>query len=213
MITPVYDLAGYEKVTVVITAKSISKTSSSKFTISTGTDSYEVTCPGGTEFKTYVVELNCEEMDQLTFAGTRNYPQFQKILIYAGELDENSLRDVVEEGDASSRLVTGITGKNYTVDGLTSGGTFYYRVKAHYVDGTSSDWTKSEKITLFENTHNYERGDVNHDGSINISDVVALINGELSGGGYCDICCDVNGDGAVSISDVTTLINLVLSGH
>ena len=213
LITPVYDLAGYEKVTVVVTAKSISKTSSSKFTISTGTDSYEVTCPGGTEFKTYVVELNCEEMDQLTFAGTRNYPQFQKILIYAGELDENSLRDVVEEGDASSRLVTGITGKNYTVDGLTAGGTFYYRVKAHYVDGTSSDWTKSEKITLFENTHNYERGDVNHDGSINISDVVALINGELSGGGYCDICCDVNGDGTVSISDVTTLINLVLSGH
>lgn len=213
LITPVYDLAGYEKVTVVITAKSISKTSSSKFTISTGTDSREITCPGGTEFKTYVVELNCEEMDQLTFAGTRNYPQFQKILIYAGVLDENSLRAVAEEGDASSRLVMGITGKNYTVDGLTAGGTFYYRVKAHYVDGTSSDWTKSEKITLFENTHNYERGDVNHDGSINISDVVALINGELSGGGYCDICCDVNGDGAVSISDVTTLINLVLSGR
>ena len=213
LITPVYDLAGYEKVTVVITAKSISKNSSSRFTISTGIDSREVTCPGGTEFKTYVVELNCEEMDQLTFAGTSNYPQFQKILIYAGELDENGLRAIAEEGDADGRLVTGIKGKTYTVSDLIPGGTFYYRVKAHYVDGTSSDWSKSEKVTLFENGHNFDRGDVNHDGAVTISDVTELINRMLFGTGGCDICCDVNDDGSVTISDVTELINILLIGH
>ena len=210
LITPVYDLAGYEKVTVVIAAKSISKNSSSRFAISTGTDSYEVTCPGGTEFKTYVVELNCEEMDQLTFAGKSNYPQFQQIWIYAGQLDETDVRAVVEEGDAHGRLVTGITGKSYTVNDLTPGGTFYYRVKAHYVDGTSSDWSKSEKVTLFENGHGYETGDVNHDGAVTISDVTALINRLLSGEGGCDICSDVNGDGRVDISDVIALINKLL---
>ena len=213
LITPVYDLAGYEKVTVVITAKSISKTGSSRFTISTGSGSREITCPGGTEFKTYVVKLNCGEMDQLTFAGTSNYPQFQKILIYAGELDENGLRDVAEQGDANSRVVTGITGKNYTVDGLTAGGTFYYRVMAHYVDGTSSDWTKSEKVTLFENSHSFAVGDVNHDGAVTIADVTGLINRLLNQTDGCDVCCDVNGDGRIDIGDVTELIATLLRGH
>lgn len=213
LITPVYDLAGYEKVTVVIAAKSISKNSSSRFTISTGVDSREITCPGGTEFKTYVVVLNCQETDQLTFAGKSNYPQFQQIWIYAGELEENQLRAVVEEGDASGRLVTGIKGKSYTVGNLTPGGTFYYRVKAHYVDGTSSDWSKSEKVTLFENGHGFDRGDVNHDGSVNITDVTELINRLLFGTGGCEICCDVNADGAINITDVTELINILLAVH
>ncbi len=213
LITPVYDLPGYEKVTVVITAKSISKTGSSKFTISTGVESREITCPGGTEFKTYVVKLNCEEMDQLTFAGTSNYPQFQKILIYAGEYDEQQLCAVNSEDDADSRLVTGITGKNYVVDGLTPGGTFYYRVMAHYVDGTSSDWTRSEKVTLFENSHCFDLGDVNHDGAVTVADVTTLINRVLSGTGGCDICGDVNGDERIDIGDITGLINIVLRGR
>ena len=213
LITPVYDLAGYEKVTAVIVAKSIHKNSSSRFTVSTGIDSQEVTCPGGTEFKTYVVKLSCEEMDQLTFAGKSNYPQFQAIWIYAGDLDEQLLKAVNEEGDADSRLVTGITGKSYTVDNLTPGGTFYFRVKAHYVDGTSSDWSKSQRVTLFENGHGYDLGDVNHDGKVNISDVTDLINRLLSGNGGCDICADVNGDNAININDVTDLINLLLRAH
>jgi len=213
LITPVYDLTDYNKVTVVITAKSISKTGSSRFTVSTGIASREITCPGGTEFKTYVVVLNCEEMDQLTFAGTSNYPQFQKILIYAGVLDENSLRAVAEQGDANSRVVTGITSKNYTVADLTPGGTFYYRVKAHYVDGTSSDWSKSEKVTLFENSHDFDLGDVNHDGALTIGDVTELINRLLSGAGGCDICCDVNGNERIDIGDVTALVSILLQGH
>ena len=213
LITPFYDLAGYEKVTVVITAKSISKTSSSRFTISTSVASREITCPGGTEFKTYVVKLNCEELDQLTFAGKSNYPQFQKILIYAGDYDEQQLSTVNEEGGADSRLVTGITDKSYTVSNLTAGGTFYYRVKAYYIDGTASEWSKSERVTLFENSHNFELGDVNHDGAINIGDVTDLINRLLRHTGACDICGDVNGDNAINICDVTALINRLLSGH
>ncbi len=213
LITPVYDLAGYEKVTVVITAKSISKTSSSRFTVSTSKASREITCPGGTEFKTYVVELSCEEMDQITFAGKSNYPQFQKILIYAGELDETSLRAVAEQDDPNSRIVTGLTAKNYTVTDLTPGDTFFYRVKAHYVDGTTSDWSKSEKVTLFENSHDFDLGDVNHDGALTIGDVTALINRLLSGAGGCDICCDVNGNDRIDIGDVTTLVNILLQGH
>ena len=58
------------------------------------------------------------------------------------------------------------------------------------------------------------RGDVNGDGSVNISDVTALINYLLSGNavGVNLGGADVNQDGNVNISDVTALINYLLSG-
>lgn len=57
-----------------------------------------------------------------------------------------------------------------------------------------------------------EPGDVNGDGSINISDVTALIDLLLSGG-EISAGADVNGDGHVDISDVTALIDRLLSGN
>ena len=58
-------------------------------------------------------------------------------------------------------------------------------------------------------------GDVNDDGSVNISDVTTLIDYLLSGDGT-DInilAADCNQDGSVNISDVTTLIDYLLSGN
>ena len=58
------------------------------------------------------------------------------------------------------------------------------------------------------------RGDVNGDGSVNISDVTALIN-YLLGGSASDInmtAADCNTDGSVTIIDVTALINYLLGG-
>lgn len=59
------------------------------------------------------------------------------------------------------------------------------------------------------------RGDVNGDDRINISDVTALIDFLLSGDDS-DINranSDVNEDGKINISDVTALIDYLLSGH
>ena len=56
------------------------------------------------------------------------------------------------------------------------------------------------------------RGDVNGDGSVNISDVTALIDLVLSGV-INNPAADCNQDGGISISDVTALIDYVLSGH
>ena len=55
-------------------------------------------------------------------------------------------------------------------------------------------------------------GDVNGDGSVNISDVTTLID-MLLGSGSTSPAADVNGDGSVNISDVTTLIDMLLSGN
>ena len=69
-------------------------------------------------------------------------------------------------------------------------------------------------MTLFQNGHSYELGDVNHDGSVNIADVTALIDMLLgSGNETCETCANVNGDDAVNIADVTALIDLLLSGN
>ena len=58
----------------------------------------------------------------------------------------------------------------------------------------------------------YQKGDVNRDGEVNISDVNALIDVILKSGTMSDEVFDVDGDGEVNISDVNALINIILSG-
>lgn len=57
------------------------------------------------------------------------------------------------------------------------------------------------------------RGDVNLDGVADVSDVTALINYVLSGGGspFDKTEADFNGDGVIDVTDATAIINLVLN--
>ena len=210
--SPMYDLSGYEKVTVVVRAKSSMNQSSSKFIVSTGVDQQEFSAPGGSPFTDYVAVLDCSEADQVTVAGKSNFPVFQSIMVYAGDNDQLQMRGVAEEGGADYRLITGITDKNYTVNGLVAGGSFYYRVKAYYIDGTVSPWSKSRYVVLSNSGTDYQTGDVNNDGKLNIQDVTDLINYLLSEGEINPTSADVNGDTRISIDDVTALINLLLLG-
>ena len=66
---------------------------------------------------------------------------------------------------------------------------------------------------MFQSSHGYEIGDVNHDGNVNIADVTTLIDYLLSGGDVCTICADVNEDDSINIADVTALIDMLLSGN
>ncbi|MCI5979812.1 MAG: dockerin type I repeat-containing protein [Muribaculaceae bacterium] len=54
------------------------------------------------------------------------------------------------------------------------------------------------------------KGDINGDGTINVTDVTALVNKILGSGSYSDSVCDINGDGTVNVTDVTTLVNMIL---
>ena len=59
--------------------------------------------------------------------------------------------------------------------------------------------------------HDYELGDVNHDGDVTIKDVTALIDYLLgSDEAFCPICADVNGKSGITIADVTALIDILL---
>ena len=71
-------------------------------------------------------------------------------------------------------------------------------------------------IALFITTgraNNYLIGDINADESINILDVVQLVNlvlGADTPDGYQIIVSDINSDGQINILDVVQLVNLVL---
>ena len=209
--TPTYDMGGADKLTVVFTGKGSYQAAA--VTVSTSVDSKEIPMAYGA-FSQYVVVLNCAETDQVTIATKSGNPAFLNMQIYAGEVPAPQLR-AAEEGDATWRTITGITDKFYTVTGLTEGGSFLYKVKAHYSDGTESQWSNEEAVTLSGDAptpHDYTVGDVNHDGFLKINDVTTLIYYLLNGGDdLCLTCADVNGDTKITINDVTALINILLS--
>ena len=58
----------------------------------------------------------------------------------------------------------------------------------------------------------YNPGDANGDGVVNITDVTQMVNSLLNGTQHDLIpVCDLNGDGKVNITDVTLLINLIMN--
>lgn len=170
----------------------------------------------------YTFVLNCEaDADQkVTITGGDGSNTKRVVVtqadIYSATSDAAKmvLRVPAETGDENSRLITDITDKYYTVNGLAEGGSFTYRVKAHYVNGTQSAWSNMETVTLFDNgpaPHEFAVGDVNHDGEVDIADVTILIDYLLdTPGNICEICADVNGDNENDIGDVTALIDMLL---
>ena len=177
------------------------------------------TAPAGHMFasgETYSWQVIASEGEKITITSTDDYfsPDMSMIKIYAGDVNDlTSFKSVSEEGGEDYRLVKGITDKHYLVQNLTEAGTFFFRVKALYTDGTQSGWSKSQVVTLFDNGHSYQLGDVNHDGTVNISDVAELADSLLAGStDICSICADVDGDGEINIADVARLIDMLLAG-
>ncbi len=114
-----------------------------------------------------------------------------------------------EMGGSTYRLITGITPDLfYDVTNLEPG-TYSYHVKAVYVDGTESEWSDVQEVTL--GGHNAQLGDVDHDGLVGIADVTSLIDYLLNGNEICLICADMDHDQNVGIADVTALIDYLLN--
>jgi hypothetical protein len=208
--TDVLDLSGIGKVTVVLRAKNYYGWTASTITVKTSID--QKTLDLANDYADYTIVLNCAESDQVEFFATAWNPTIQAIKIYAGEVTPQ-LRATVE-GDASHYIISGITEKTYTVNSLNAESTYLYKVKAIYTDGTESAWSNQEMVTLFDNgpaPHEFEVGDVNHDHSVNIADVTALIDYLLGSGNVCTTCANVDGDDGINIADVTALIDKLLN--
>ena len=206
--TPTYNLTGYDKVTVVVKTASYYYDTAS-IGVSTSVDSQELALTKS--MNEYTVVLDCDNTDAVTLKSIENYASVKEVTIYAGDLTQANLK-ATETGDDTYRFITGITNKFYTVSDLLAEGTFVYKVKAVYTDGTESPWSNRQEVTLFQNGHGFEPGDVNHDQKISIADVTVLIDYLLNNNNpVCTICADLNGDSNVSIADVTILIDMLLN--
>ncbi len=211
--TPVLDLAGYDKVTVVVRGKNCYTWTNSAISVKNSVDSKYVEFAN--DYADYTVVLNCNGNERIEIFSETYYPEIQSIKVYTGEMTAPQLKAIEEQGSETYRLITGITDKFYTVNNLVEGGTFLYKVKAIYTDGTESAWSNTQMVTLFDNgpaPHEFAVGDVNHDGGVNISDVTTLIDYLLGNpDGVCTTCADVDGQGDINIADVTALIDMLLS--
>ena len=98
------------------------------------------------ETYTWIVTGSAGEVITLTTTDSSYSPDMSLIEVYAG----NTTLNATETGDATARTITGITNKYYTVSNLTAGATYTYKVKALYNDGTSSDWSNEQTVTLSE---------------------------------------------------------------
>lgn len=78
-----------------------------------------------------------------------------------------------------------------------------HKTSGNYVWGNFFNFTLAAPV----------RGDVNLDGVADVSDVTALINYVLGGGGspFNKTEADFNGDGVIDVTDATAIINLVLN--
>ena len=205
------EFTGFDKVTVVFTGKGAY--GSANITVATSQASQSYTMARD-NVQQYVVVLDCAETDRVTFTAVSGYAGFLKVAVYSGEVTPPSALRATEEGNETKRVITGITDKFYTVNNLLAEGTFLYKVKAIYTDGTESAWSNTQMVTLFDNgpaPHEFEVGDVNHDHSVNIADVTALIDYLLGSGNVCTTCANVDGDDGINIADVTALIDKLLN--
>ena len=214
--TKSYDLpTGYDKISVVINGYNLygdyygSPTVTVTAEGSTASNSFEMS-----DQADYTSVLNASATEALSIEGS-NYPAITGIKVYAGDVTEQAnapLLLAIETGDATRRIITGITGKQYQVNNLTAGGTFNYKVKTVYFDGTESAWSNIEQVTLADHV---TVGDVNCDGEVNVNDVTTLVNYILGKNPtpFDSVAADVNEDTAINVNDVTALINLILNNH
>ncbi len=229
-----YNLAGavYVKVLSPANGFTVNKTNVAKTAATDGVDitvTYKPTTAGN---HTTRVMLRSKDADTIYVAlnGTATVTTYAPVMQPANEayVTETSFRaDWTDQTPASavtsytleyatggnSQTVTGIANKFFTLNNLTAGALYTYKVKALYFDGTESNWSNTQQVTLLQQP-TFTPGDVNNDGFINITDVTALIDYLLNPSEDTDTqAADVNGDGTVNITDVTALIDMLLSGN
>ena len=203
-------------VTVVFKAKnwisSSGSSDNSSIIVSCGESSQTVALSDSPEDYTLVLNGCTAQKIKLAMNAAKKRAYVYSVDIYDGDLTAKAPhREIVEEGDSTWRMVSGITDTCYTVRAL-DGGVYEYLVKAIYTDGTESVWSNIQHVTLTGNGVDILVGDVNRDGEVSINDVTALIDYLLGiNGEYIDIdAADVNSDGEITINDVTALIDILL---
>ena len=86
----------------------------------------------------------------------------------------------------------------------------YYNENAVWIEPIDSLQTLYSE--WYEESFNFELGDINLDFSINILDIIDLVNGILDNNisGIAFYLSDINADSTLNIQDLIALVNLIL---
>ena len=215
VITANCNTSGYDKVSVIIKAKNYPKGTNTTIDISTSEESSTLVL--ASEVETYLVVLDAGGDGQVKFT-CGYYPEIQSIKIYGGQIEDPepyALHAPSLRADDGAVLIEGIAPEltSYLVNGLTPGLTYYYHLKAYYVNGTESAWSRYREVTLPMQLQVI--GDVDGDGIIGIADVAALLDYILSNG-TLEInfqAADTDNNGEINIGDASALIDYLLNGE
>lgn len=134
-----------------------------------------------------------------------------KVKDSSGKAVSGATVELYKDGTKVADATAGTDGK-YTISNVSTG---TYTLKAKSSDGSlngSADVTvKADSILNADVTlQKWQKGDVNKDGEINVTDIVALINhvngtASLTGIDHCDL----DGNSQINVTDVVILINHV----
>ena len=156
----------------------------------------------------WVVTATSGQMITITTTESNYSPDIAKIEVYSGDATVATLT-ANETGDETQRTITGITNKYYDVTGLIEEGTYNYKVKAIYTNGTESNWSNIEEVTLLAG-QSWLRGDVNGDGEVDVRDITALID-VIMNSVTDNPRADVSEDGEIDVRDITALIDIIMN--
>ncbi len=148
LVTPALDLStSGGTITVKFNAKYYGSDNST-VVVSCGSDSKTVTLTSSAADYTVVLTgVNAAAGQTVTFAGTAKKKRFYIDNIEIATGNASSMFKATETGDANSRVITGITAKNYTVSGLNEGGSYRFYVEANYTDGSKKE-SNAKTVTL-----------------------------------------------------------------
>ena len=148
LVTPALDMSkSGGTITVKFNAKSYSSDNSSiVVTCGNVSETVELTTTA-TDYSIVLEGVTAAAGQNVTFAGTAKKKRFYIDNIEITTGDSRSMFKASETGDASNRVITGITAKNYTVTGLNQGGSYRFYVVANYTDGTSKS-SNVKNVTL-----------------------------------------------------------------
>lgn len=200
--TPALDMYGNNhQITVMVTARSSNSdiVAPLKITCGENESTLEITSD---EFATYSVMLPCHDTEEAkaklsNAAGKRIV--LKSIQIFAG--DAYTPVDLTR-----ATYLQDITSDNYVLENIASG-QYGLRVQAVYINGTLSPWSNRTMVNI-----PWQKGDINHDGEINIADVNQVTDAiMMNAPSVCAVAvCDLNGDGEINIADINVIINKIL---
>ena len=169
---------------------------------------------GCTALQTFRAQTN-----QLTSLPLGNCPDLNELPIFYNQINATKMGEIVDALPMRSADNRGIlyaiidyNPEDDTVEGNVITAAQVSQANAKNWDVYHWSWAEGEGWEPYAGS-SFQRGDVNGDGSVNISDVTALIDLLLGGGTISNPAADCNQDNGINISDVTALIDYLLAGN